>query len=77
MPLKEIIKKIDKYFTFDEEKILTKKQKIKKILTELKKKKAKVKIEIKKAKDKHELIQLQKKLEAVRKLIKKIKKLLN
>lgn len=76
MPLKNIIKKINKYFTFDEEKILTKKEKIKKIIDDLKKKKVKVKLEIKETNDKNEKIQLQKKLEAVRKLIKKTKKLL-
>lgn len=76
MPLKDIIKKIDKYFTLDEEKILTKKEKIKRIILELKKKKRKVKKEIKESENKNEEIQLQKKLEAVRKLIKKTKKLL-
>lgn len=77
MPLKDIVKKLDKYFTLDEEKLLTKQEKIKALLKKIKNKKKKIEKELKEAETKEETIQLRRKLEAIEELIRKSNELLS
>ncbi|RXK00957.1 hypothetical protein CRU98_00465 [Arcobacter sp. CECT 8986] len=75
MPLKELILKV-KNFLKDEENKDIKKTKIIKILDELVEKKQKLKRHIQVCENKKKKEELQEKLEAVKKLIKKTKKLI-